>query len=570
MHPGSLRYNPRMRFLSACTFALAAGVAALPAAAGSPAPGTPAAPCVRPGFFEGFARDPDLPPTVSHPLLLWPMEHPLNQGTLLGNYPDDDPEPGAIADYMGANAAGDGHTGTDFGIHSFRAMDRGVEVYAAADGVVAYKQDGLFDRSIGAPWTDDGNYLAIDHGDGSLAWYLHLRKRSLTVDTGEAVTAGQMIGFAGSSGYTWGPHLHFELGDYLPGWTVRDPWHGTYNTLPSLWIAQEPYVGDVPAIVHDLDILTPAAAGGNWIGVTYEQLLEGFVPCPAYGSDEVELGLWILFQGNPGGEFAMEVLRPDGSLFWTVTFPIAFQAFPQTGIFPFEWAARLEPTDHGTWTARARVGGAPVVEKTFLVGASTRHAPRFRPAGRSYRIDGTVQRDTLRVDALGGPAVFTLLDAPAFVTLEDDSVLRVDAISTQPARSFFFQVQAANATADTDTMWCHVVDPSKPIENPVGTPWVDAAAAGPLRLAPASPNPFRSATTIRYTVPSRGAAAVTIVDVTGRTIRRFADAADAAGGSRAVVWDGRDRTGAPVPAGVYFVRLDSPDGRATGKLLRLR
>ncbi len=565
-----MRYNPRMRLAAALIFALAACFAALPAAAGSPAAPASPGPCVRPGFFEGFARDPDLPPTVSHPLLLWPMEHALNEGTLLGNYPDDDPEFEVVHDYMGRDAAGDGHTGTDFGIHSFRAMDRGVEVYAAADGVVAYKQDGMFDRSIGAPWPDDGNYLAIDHGDGSLAWYLHLRKHSLTVDPGESVTAGQMIGFAGSSGYTWGPHLHFELGEYLPGWTLRDPWHGAYNTLPSLWIAQEPYVGDVPAIVHDLGILTPAAAGGPWIGVTYEQLLEGFVPCPVYGADEIELALWILFQGNPGGAFTMEVRRPDGSLFWTVTFPIAFQAFPQTGIFPIEWDARLGPADHGTWTARALVDGAPVVEKPFVVGAATRHAPRFRPAGRSYRIDGTVQRDTLRVDALGGPAVFTLLGAPDFVALEEDSVLRVDAVSSQAARSLFFQVEAANGAGDADTMWCHVVDPSKPLDDPVGAPWIEAAAAGPLRLEASSPNPFRWATTIRYTVPSRGAAAVTIVDVTGRTIRRFADAADAAGGSRAVVWDGRDRTGAPVPAGVYFVRLDSPDGRATGKLLRLR
>lgn len=58
-------------------------------------------------------------------------------------------------------------------------------------------------------------------------------------------------------------------------------------------------------------------------------------------------------------------------------------------------------------------------------------------------------------------------------------------------------------------------------------------------------------------------------DVTGREVARLFHRVVPAGES-SITWDGRDATGRQVAAGVYFVRLESPDGVRTHKLVLAR
>lgn len=76
-----------------------------------------------------------------------------------------------------------------------------------------------------------------------------------------------------------------------------------------------------------------------------------------------------------------------------------------------------------------------------------------------------------------------------------------------------------------------------------------------------TPNPFRGSGSIRFELPSRGAARVEVYDVTGRRVRTLSDGARGSG-PHAIAWDGRDDRGARLGAGIYFVRLTA--GTRTG------
>lgn len=85
------------------------------------------------------------------------------------------------------------HTGIDIG------AAHGTDVLAAADGTV-----------IIAGWNNAyGNYVVINHGGGLTTLYGHNSK--LTVSKGQKVTRGQIIAKVGSTGYSTGPHIHFEV-----------------------------------------------------------------------------------------------------------------------------------------------------------------------------------------------------------------------------------------------------------------------------------------------------------------------------------------------------------------------
>ena len=81
-----------------------------------------------------------------------------------------------------------------------------------------------------------------------------------------------------------------------------------------------------------------------------------------------------------------------------------------------------------------------------------------------------------------------------------------------------------------------------------------APVPGAYALAYPYPNPFNSATTLRFSLPEAGRAAVRIYNLQGQRIRTLVDEVLAAGPYRAV-WDGRDDRGETVASGLYTVEL---------------
>ena len=88
-------------------------------------------------------------------------------------------------------------------------------------------------------------------------------------------------------------------------------------------------------------------------------------------------------------------------------------------------------------------------------------------------------------------------------------------------------------------------------------------------LATAAPNPFRTSTAIRFGAAHAGRVQFELYDVSGRRVRTLVNA-DLAVGEKAALWDGLDDRGAATPGGVFFVRLVTPTGELTSRLVGLR
>jgi hypothetical protein len=102
----------------------------------------------------------------------------------------------------------------------------------------------------------------------------------------------------------------------------------------------------------------------------------------------------------------------------------------------------------------------------------------------------------------------------------------------------------------------------------VGAPVVSDSPAE-FRLVVA-PNPFRDESRIRFVVDREGVPVrVRLFNVAGRVVRVLADR-ELPRGVHTLVWDGRDRRGSPVGAGVYFVRLEVDRDSLTRRLIRVR
>ncbi len=86
----------------------------------------------------------------------------------------------------------------------------GSQVIAARGGVVRETRQDLADDA--EPVGDgDHNHIFIEHDDGTVAFYAHLRQNGVLVAVGEEVEQGQLIGHNGASGDPDSPHLHFGV-----------------------------------------------------------------------------------------------------------------------------------------------------------------------------------------------------------------------------------------------------------------------------------------------------------------------------------------------------------------------
>ncbi len=90
----------------------------------------------------------------------------------------------------------------------------GTSVYAMRSGTVVDVRDGYPDTGGGQANKDNVNWVVVEHDGGYRSAYLHLQQgfsSKVGIKKGDFVSAGQLIGYSGNSGWSTGPHLHVEV-----------------------------------------------------------------------------------------------------------------------------------------------------------------------------------------------------------------------------------------------------------------------------------------------------------------------------------------------------------------------
>lgn len=148
-------------------------------------------------------------------------------------------------------------------------MPQGTPILAARDGVVIYTEANQIYGGTTPDLLSKANELRILHIDGTIGVYAHLAHGGVYVYPGQKIIAGQQIGLAGSTGYSYGPHLHFavqalrRVGDKLETislpfqFYVGNPAQSFFPAYGMVVRADYTVPGVVPGYNHAVQIYSP-------------------------------------------------------------------------------------------------------------------------------------------------------------------------------------------------------------------------------------------------------------------------------------------------------------------------
>jgi len=103
-------------------------------------------------------------------------------------------------------------------------MPLSTPVLAAREGKVVDVLDSYTKGGVDITLKNKMNYVYIQHADGTIANYSHLKHKGSLVNIGDVVQKGQKIALSGNTGYTTNPHLHFGVFKVVRG--------GNYQSVP--------------------------------------------------------------------------------------------------------------------------------------------------------------------------------------------------------------------------------------------------------------------------------------------------------------------------------------------------
>ncbi len=287
------------------------------------------------------------------PIQFFPIAGNLYQDIFMGSFVDLDPSPGWI-DFDCTDYTRDTHEGIDAGPRWFAEKRIGIPVFAAQDGVVIVTADGEDDENT-AGSTTPGNLVFIDHGDGQVGYYYHLKKNSVLVNVNDTVVAGQQIAMAASSGYSFGPHLHFGL---TRDNVLYEPFAGACRPGPSGWRTQTPidrshYFWDFGITHEDLS--------------TFPWWPEPFPRDGQLAITDSFMEFWVLGAGLPADStWRVKFRRPDGTIvFDSLEWPYGNTELYQWYLTWWHYPLNIIPdiqTTTGTWHVMLEMNGVLMID----------------------------------------------------------------------------------------------------------------------------------------------------------------------------------------------------------------
>ncbi len=276
-----------------------------------------------------------------------------------GGFVDLDPTSPGYYDFSCRAFAYDGHRGQDVGLRSFAEQAIGVPVFAVRDGVVLFAQDGFEDMNT-ASSTNDGNYIILDHGSGQQTWYFHLRKNSVAFQVGQPVKEGDQVGLAASSGFSFGPHLHFEVQQNN---VAVEPHAGDCRPGPSGFAMQEPL--DLSTFLYDFGVTT--------VDLTQVAGLPHPMPTDAQvGFTDTFTRFWLAGANlPPHSTWRVRWFRPNGTVALdSLAVPFANPEWWRTYWFWWEYDLPEMHTTAGTWRVEVDFNGAVLIDAPIEVVAT--------------------------------------------------------------------------------------------------------------------------------------------------------------------------------------------------------
>lgn len=207
-------------------------------------------------------------------------------------------------------------------------MSEGEEVVAVADGVVRRARGDSTRYGCHEMFANDGNYVVLDFEDGTEALYLHLQAGSVTVQEGERVERGQIIGKVGKSGWICGAvnegvHLHFQIQRTCTSWYCQSI-EARFDMLGDLGSARRyrsTNCGD--NMVCEIGAETTRVIDEHeacfrrvtqwWWEEAREGVEDRWLYTYAIDAAEPDTQGWWRFSAREAGEYALEVHVPPGA-----------------------------------------------------------------------------------------------------------------------------------------------------------------------------------------------------------------------------------------------------------------
>jgi hypothetical protein len=345
-----------------------------------------------------------------------------------------------------------------------------------------------------------------------------------------------------------------------------------FSVYPGFTLVQH---GEVIPTLHYLDF--PAAADHLWLPpiVADPENLQAYYFCGQY----LYRGLWT------GGDNVTYTSHPQNFTTFGGNYLSAF------AISALDLDRRLAVTDTGEiWYSHDH-------------GATWLHSPDQGPSSHYFHGTGLVfsplsaQRAWLGGSGYSGPAVYRTEDGGINWTPAGDGLpatLVYMLAAESPASETLYAATEAGpyrlAAGSTEWEYIGAGAPLTLFWSVEAVPAIGAMRFGTYgrgiwdfdassvtavaTAAPAAsfglanyPNPFNPQTSLRFVLPAAAAVQLTILDASGRSVRRL-HAGPLAAGEQTLRWDGRSDSGRELPSGVYFARLHS-EGKVESRQLTL-